>query len=96
VRPRKIKRITFEAFLRIKELLNKLKQPRIYKKRRLNKKPSAILEKSNNDIRENIHSYEPSNISYAYESLFWRWRRVIDWHKYINDPVENINGHIIT
>ena len=96
VRPRKIKVITFESFLKIKKILNKFKQPRILKKQRSNKKQSSILKIPTNDVQKNIYSYEPSNISFAYDSLFWRWRRVIAWHNYINDPVENINGHIIT
>jgi hypothetical protein len=39
------------------------------------------------------YSYEPSRIQNTRDSLFWQWRRVTEWHRYINDPCENINGH---
>jgi len=41
-------------------------------------------------------AYEPSNISSVYHSSFWQWRRVAEWYRYINDPMENKKGHIIT
>ena len=43
------------------------------------------------------HEYEPSNIINVYDSPLWQWRRVAQWHRYINDPYENIkSGHMIT
>jgi hypothetical protein len=32
----------------------------------------------------------------VHESSPWRWRRVVEWHRYINDPYENKNGHMLT
>lgn len=92
----KIKRITFEAFLGIKKLLSNLKQTRSNKIRHRNKKPYRIDTKLNSFIKKDVDTYEPSNISNVYDSLFWRWRRVIDWERYVNDPIENKNGHMIT
>jgi hypothetical protein len=40
--------------------------------------------------------YEPTNISNTRNSSFWQWRRVAEWYRYINDPIENKNGHMIT
>ena len=42
------------------------------------------------------HTYEPTQIYNTRNSSFWQWRRVREWDKYINDPLENISGHIIT
>jgi len=42
------------------------------------------------------HDYEPTRIQDTRDSLFWKWRRVTEWYRYISDPLENINGHIIT
>jgi hypothetical protein len=58
-----------------------------------------------NDLETNIHAknnngiycdYQPSQIDNTRNSPFWQWRRVAEWYRYINDTVENINGHIIT
>jgi hypothetical protein len=44
-----------------------------------------------------VNEYEPSKMVNVYDSPLWRWRRVAQWHRYINDPYENIiKGHIIT
>jgi hypothetical protein len=40
--------------------------------------------------------YEPSRIDNTRNSSFWQWRRVAEWYRYISDPIENINGHMIT
>jgi len=96
VRPRKIKRITFEAFLRIKELLAGFKQLK-----------EKVIRQPNNLIPAQVpiritapalahDSYEPSNISDTRNSRFWQWRRVTEWHRYINDPCENKSGHMLT
>ena len=42
------------------------------------------------------YDYEPTRIQNTRDCLFWQWRRVTEWHRYINDPIENINGHMIT
>ena len=33
--------------------------------------------------------YTPTNIWQTRESLFWQWRMVKEWDKYINDPMDN-------
>ena len=88
-RPRKIKRITSETFLLIKGLLRKLKRPRVKTKQHCHKKTPVIYKTANDSKSYKAHAYEPSNISNAYDSDFWRWRRVAEWEKYINDPLEN-------
>lgn len=95
-RPRKIKRITSEAFLLTKELLRKIKRPRVKIRQRCRPKLPVIYKITNDSASYEGHAYEPSNINNAYESLLWNWRRVIEWEKYINDPLENKKGHIIT
>ena len=93
MRPRKIKRITLEAFLRIKELLKKIKRPWVNKKWQHHKKPLKTYKRTNNNAQEYKRIYEPSEISDTYDSTFWGWRKVIAWEKYINDPLENKKGH---
>jgi hypothetical protein len=34
-----------------------------------------------------VNEYEPSNAINVYDSSPWQWRRVIQWDKYVNDPV---------
>jgi len=61
------------------------------------RKKSKISRKEPENIEYyNGPEYEPSNIDTAYDSLRWRWRRVTQWHRYINDTIENIKGHMIT
>ena len=93
---RKIKRISSEVFLSLKELVDSIKAynsitPRGYRKKSIlsRKKPKII-------IQNHACEYKPSNMSNVYDSLLWRWRRVTQWHRYINDPIENIKGHMIT
>jgi len=99
---RKIKRISFEAFLALKGLFKDFRQ-----------NSEKVLSGSNslslraptiNDLKTKIHStvckknniamqeYEPSRINNTRNSSFWQWRRVAEWQRYINDPVENIRG----
>ena len=54
------------------------------------------LKKVANTVQHHAHAYEPTNIVDTYDSALWRWRRVAEWERYINDPVENNNGHMIT
>jgi len=105
---RKIKIISFKAFLDLKELFNNFKgreliflsnrAPLIKDLRpRIHLPWPVVNEKQiKHDNAAQAYIYEPSKISSAYNSLFWQWRRVAEWHRYINDPYENINGHIIT
>lgn len=112
-RLRKIKRISFESFLSLKELFKDFKRDAIKPQKLsnyLSPRASTI-----NDLKTGIHptrglvstkrtitqdghrqAYEPTQIYNTRNSSFWRWRRVREWDKYINDPLENINGHIIT
>ena len=57
---------------------------------------SRISEKALYTTQNYIYEYEPSNIISVYNSTKWQWRRVYEWYDYINDPIENIKGHIIT
>ena len=86
---RKIKRISFEVFLELKELLNNFK-PRFEKKIQSCRKRRAAAYEPEPDQPAYEQSYEPTNMGDAYDSLFWQWRRVTQWHYYINDPCENI------
>jgi hypothetical protein len=90
---RKIKRVSLKVFLGLKESVNSVKEitPRG------NRKKSKPRFKEHVTVIPNyIYEYEPSNIIYADDSLLWQWRRVNEWHRYINDPVDKIKGHMIT
>ena len=100
VRPRKIKRITSEAFLSIKELFGKFKpyfktkrSMRIQTPRRCMRRRSVFLRGGEARLKNHTHTYEPSNIDSTRNSLFWSWRRVVAWERYINDPLENNKRH---
>ena len=91
---RKIKSVSFEVFLRLKEFVNSFKviTPRGNRKKSLLKRDNPVIE-----IQNCTYDYEPSNMIYVQDSLLWQWRRVLEWHQYINDPYENIkSGHMIT
>ena len=92
---RKIKRISFEVFLSLKELLNNFK-PRLEKKLQRCRKHRIAIHELEPVEPACEQSYEPTNMAHAYESLFWQWRRVAEWHRYINDPYENIKGNMTT
>ena len=92
---RRIKRVSLKVFVGLKELVgNKVHAsipPRGYRKKsRISRKEPEVID------RYNDAEYEPSNIDTAYDSLRWRWRRVTQWDRYINDTIENIKGHMIT
>jgi len=53
--------------------------------------PEAIVEQDTYKCE-----YEPTNMASAYNSLYWRWQRVTEWDRYINDPIEKMKGHMIT
>ena len=92
---RKIKIISFKAFIGLKELL-KIFKP--LKKRIIQhyQKQRIVIDTPINDHQPCAGLYEPSNITNTPDSLFWRWRRVKEWYRYINDPYENIKGHMTT
>ena len=46
-------------------------------------------------VQNCVNEYEPSKMANVYDSPLWQWRRVIQWDKYLNDPVDNRKGHII-
>ncbi len=90
---RKIKRVSLKVFLGLKDLVNSVKviTPRG------NRKKSKVGFKDRVTVIPNyVYEYEPSNMINAYDSSLWQWRRVSEWYRYINDPVEKIKGHIIT
>ncbi len=94
---RKIKRISFKAFFDLKELFKNLKRRDVITPRHYSSKPKVILEKTTIAIQNYYtRAYEPSNIDNTRNSSFWQWRRVREWYRYINDPLENINGHMTT
>lgn len=89
---RKIKRISNKSFLSLKELVNSHKvtdliTPRGYQK----KSKLSIIEPGITEL-QNTYEYEPTNMANAYDSLYWRWHRVAEWHRYINDPIEKYKG----
>jgi len=48
------------------------------------------------DTKNCANEYTPSNAINVYDSSHWRWGRVNEWDQYINDPVEKLNGHMVT
>ena len=93
---RKIKRISFGTFLRLKELFKGLKVYRLITPRGYQKKSKPLRKKRKFVAQHHIRDYEPSNIVNVRDSSPWQWRRVNEWDHYINDPYEKINGHMIT
>ena len=94
---RKIKIVSLEVFLRLKELVNSINVCAPITPRGNRKK--SILPRKEQDIatRHYVHEYEPSKAINVYHGSLWQWRRVADWQRYINDPDVNIkSGHIIT
>ena len=94
---RKIKIVSLELFLRLKELVNSVKVSDSITPRG-NRKKSALKHKYPGVIapRHYAHEYEPSKAINVRDSSPWRWRRVNEWHQYINDAEEKIKGHMIT
>jgi hypothetical protein len=106
-RLRKIKRISFKAFLHLKGLFKDFKRDAL--KSQIGSRNLSHRAPTINDLETRIHvaphkkngisihgDYEPTRIQNTRDCLFWQWRRVAEWHRYINDPVENINGHMTT
>jgi len=82
---KKVKRVGFNIFLGLKELVNSVK---VYKTitPRGNRKKSVLRYKNSGVTRERhyAHEYEPSTAVNANSSLR-RWHRVNEWHEYVND-----------
>ena len=94
---KKIKIISFKAFLGLKELFKNFRRPIAKRPRRYHKKLALTDNRPAIAIQDHATGiYEPSKINDAFNSSFWQWYRVVEWHHYINDPYENINGHIAT
>ena len=87
---RKIKRIGSKVFLSLKELVESVKVCDLITPRGNQKKLKLFSKEP--EIIEQQHAYEPSNIASIYDSSIWRWRRVTEWHRYINDPEEKYKG----
>jgi hypothetical protein len=107
VRLRKIKRISFEAFLSLKGLFENFWHST--PKSHIDSKDSSRRAPTINDRKSDTHiacheksngvryaDYEPSQIHNTRTSSFWQWRRVAEWYRYIIDPIENKNGHMLT
>jgi hypothetical protein len=94
---RKIKRVSLEVFLRLKAFINSLNvfdqiTSRGDRKISILKRAKPVIATQNC-----TYDYEPSNAIYVQDSPLWQWRRVAQWHRYINDPYDNIkSGHMIT
>ena len=93
---RKIKVIRLEAFLSLKALFNKCKC--FNSKERLHRLRSVKVRKDELGViaKNCVNEYEPSKMVNVYDSPLWQWRRVAQWHRYINDPCEYESGHIVT
>ena len=82
---RKIKIVSVKVFESLKELVSNNKLFKSITPRGNRKKLRVLPKEPEIMEQQNAHEYEPSPIDVAYESLFWRWRRVTQWHRYIND-----------
>ena len=93
----KIKRVSSELFLSLQALVNSFKAPNLITPRGYHKKSKVIKhDKISAAIDTRPDEYSPSKIVSVLYSPLWQWRRVNEWDRYINDPVEKLNGHIIT
>ena len=93
---RKIKRITLELFLSLEALVDSFKVIDLITPRGYQKKSKLSPKEPDSIIQHYAHEYEPSNAINVCDSAPWRWRRVNEWDRYINDPINKLNGHIIT
>ena len=80
----------------LKALFNKCKC--FNSKERLRRLRSVKVRKDELGViaKNYVNEYEPSQMVNVYDSPLWRWRRVAQWHRYINNPCENISGHMVT
>ena len=90
---RKIKRVSLKVFLGLKELVNSVKE---ITPRGNRKKSKARIKDRIMVIPNYVYEYEPTNAINVRDSSPWKWLRVDEWHRYLNDPVEKIKGHMIT
>jgi len=86
VRLKKIKRVSFNVFLSLKELLYNVKVVRTITPRGNRKKyvflrnrPSPVVTKHCAD------EYEPSTATRLFNSPSWQWHRASEWDRYINN-----------
>ena len=85
---KKIKRISFKVFLSLKELVNRFKVCDSITPRDYRKKSKPGFKDPVATTRNYEHEYKPSNIINTHNSPYQRWRRVYEWDRYINDPIE--------
>ncbi len=85
---KKIKRVSSKIFLSLKKLAANSKMYKKITPRGNRKKSKVALKKQNIITRHYVRKHEPSNIINVYNSTYQRWRRVIEWDLYINDPYE--------
>ena len=90
---RKIKRVSLKVFLGLKELINSI---RVITPRGNRKKSKPRFKDRVTVIPNYVYEYEPTNAINVRDSSPWQWRRVSQWHRYINDTTEKIKGHMIT
>ena len=91
----KIKRVSLELFLSLQALVNNVKVIKLITPRGYQKKSKVLkLGRTGVVIDTRPDEYRPSKIASVLDSQLWRWRRVNEWDRYINDPVEKLNGHI--
>ena len=93
VKIRKILRIKKETYEKIKAeaiLFKKWLTGLLPRQCKTREKP---VECKTNTVKLNgaayYRDYTPTNIWQTRESLFWKWRMVKEWDKYINDPMDN-------
>jgi len=83
-----------------KEIFEKIREEAIVFKRWLTgllprqrkaRKKQVEYKTTNAKINGTTYSrrYVPTNIWQTRDSLFWKWRMVKEWDKYINDPMDN-------
>ena len=84
---KKIKRVSFNVFLGLKEFvdINSVKVIRLIPPGRDRKKSVLRRKRRAPVVTKNcVNEYEPSAAVNANSSL-WKWHRVDEWHEYIND-----------
>jgi len=103
LRLRKIKVVSFKAFLYLKELFKnfrreaaKLKKDSKFLSRRapaindLKTRTHLLVSFKKNNIA--MYDYEPSRINSTRDSSFWQWQRVAEWYCDLDTYDKNIRG----
>jgi hypothetical protein len=103
---RKIKRISFKAFLYLKGLLKDFRRtapssgirPKNLRRNasRIDDLDAGIYPTRPENSQMTIADDEPTPIHNTRHSRFWQWRRVAEWERYLNDPLEKTKGPMIT